>query len=349
MSLFFEYGRAVATLPSIAAEVIARAGKLELQLLVILASDPTAAADYEAHADTLAATLGTTRASLDAALSFWIGAGVISREKQATPAAPDFKETVTVQKPTQSEPPVSVPRRTVTTELPRYTVDEADTILATKKGAKTLVDEAQKALGRVFTSHSEISMLLALSDGLGLSDEYLLILLAYCNQMGKQTMRYAEKLAVSLYDADITTADALSAHLRALEEAATVEGALKRLMGLSRSFTAKEKGYIADWTHQYGFGEDMLEKAYEFAAEATTNPTLGYMNSILKRWHEEGIRTPGDADRDRETHRAAAEKTAPQKRGKKPTPTAEAQSFNVDEFFEVAISRGYENITGKNK
>ena len=51
-----------------------------------------------------------------------------------------------------------------------------------------------------------------------------------------------------------------------------------------------------------GLSRDLILKAADFAAEAK-NP-MGYLNSILKRYAENGIRTPEEAERDRLEHRA---------------------------------------------
>jgi len=330
MKLFFEYGRHAATVPAVPAATLKRAGKVELMLLVALGGDGALLNDYESAADRVAASLGVTRAALDAAVGFWIGAGILTKDGDAE--APEVAE-----KP--AEPAVTVPPRTVVTELPHYTVDEAQAVMSRRPGAAELVDDAQKTLGRVFTSHSEISQLLGIVEGLGLSDEYILLLLAHCRNMGKTSMRYAEKLAVSLYDADITSPEALSEHLHGLEMAASTEGKLRTLLGVNRSFTAKEKGFIAEWVGKFAFEDEMIAKAFEFAADATTNPTVNYMHSILSRWHEGGIKTPADADRDREQHRGTVQ------RGKgKSVPAADpmqATSFNANEFFEAALRRGY--------
>ena len=89
-----------------------------------------------------------------------------------------------------------------------------------------------------------------------------------------------------------------------------------------------------------GFGADMLEKAYEIAVESTPNPNLNYLHSILLCWHEEGIRTPQDADRDREARKSAPEGNRP-KTAPKQAPSPKATSFDVDDFFAAAIGKGY--------
>ncbi len=343
MSLMFDFGHTVANLPKIPQTLLCRAGKTELCLLLALASDPSLLNDYENRADGLSETLQVSRPSLDSALGFWIGAGILRREEKAANA--DFVSVSAVPKKpkTTAAPKVSVPKRTVTTELPHYTADELEQVMSDRPNARNLVDEAQKALGTVFTSHSQISQLMGIAEGLGLCDEYLLILLAHCREKGKTSLRYAEKLAVSLYDQEITTPEALCEYLHARALAESEEGNIRRLFGIgTRSLTAKEKGYIADWVVKYGFGTNMLEKAHEIAVEATNNPNLAYVNSILTRWHEEKITTPDEADRDREAHRAAAETKPSGTRGKKQQPPPTDASFDVDEFFAAAIRRGYE-------
>ena len=333
MSLTFEYGRHAVALPFVPESLLAKAGKTELQLLLALVSSRALRESYEENADALAATLHTNRAALDSALSFWIGAGLLVRETDGASET----AAVRVAEPT---PTVPVPRRTVVTELPHYTADELDRVLAGKVNSETFISEAQRALGVVFTSHSQVAQLIAISEGLGVSDEYLLLLLAYCGEKGKKTLRYAEKLAVSLVDANVTTPEALSEHFRAMEAAESAEGKIRRLFGLTRTLTGKEKGFVADWTLKYGFGEEMLEKAYEFAVEATANPTLNYVNSILVRWHGDHITTPEEADREREAHRTA-ESPAPSRKQRKTTEETKAKSFDVDDFFTAAMSRGY--------
>ena len=344
MKLFFEYGKRAVALPALPETLLARASKVELQLLLALTASPALMEDYESGADALAATLSVSRTALDSALSFWIGADLIGREEaevEGEVAANDKQNQSAAVKAAPKEPTVSVPRRTVTTELPHYTSDALDRVMANRKNSQTLVDEAQKTLGVIFTSHSQIAQLIGIVEGLGVSDEYLLLLLAYCREKGKKTLRYAEKLAVSLVDADVTTPEALSEHLLAMQAAESAEGQIKRLFGFSRSLTGKEKGFVADWTGKFGFDEQMIEKAYEFAVDATANPTLNYINSILVRWHEEGISSPDAADRDRESRRAAKDAADSTKKGKKAQNPATATSFDVDDFFAAAMNRGY--------
>lgn len=340
MKLFFEYGRSATALPSLPCELLAKAGKTELQLLLALAASPSLQENYENGADALAASLKVSRAALDRALGFWLGAGLIGQQSESVEqVVAEAVEQIESAPEKVAEPTAVIPKRTVVTELPRYTTDELEQVMKRRQNTGHLIDEAQKALGVIFTSQSQISQLIGMVEGLGISEEYLLILLSYCREKGKATLRYAEKLAVSLVDDEVTTPTALTDRLCAIEAAASAEGQIKRLLGLTRTLTGKEKGFVADWTNKFGFDDTMIAKAYEFAADATPNPTINYINPILVRWYEEKITTPDAADRDREARRAAAD-TAP-KKGKKTTETAKPVSFDVDDFFAAAMNRGY--------
>lgn len=312
-------------------------GEDELWLLLALAADESLLADFESGADALADAVGLERSALDKALGFLLGAGILRREgaRGRKKAAPK-----TAEKPVPKKEEKPTPRRAEVSELPKYTTDEFTEIMERRHELTLLIDEAQNALGKIF-NQTEIRQLVSISEGLGLDDEYILLLLAYCRKQEKSNLRYAEKLALSFFDEGITTAEALTARLYELELAATTEGQIKRLFGFSRSLTGKEKGFLADWTAKFGFGADMIEKGYEIAVESTANPTLNYLHSILTRWHEEGIKTPEDADRDREARRNAAEGARPKSTGKPSPAPNRATSFDVDDFFAAAIGKGY--------
>lgn len=318
----------------------AELGENELWLLLALVADPSLLGDFESSADALADELGLARSDLDKALGFLMGAGLVKKEGGRRRATPKTDE------PKPEEPKVAqpTPKRAEVSELPRYTTEEFIALMERRHELSTLIDEAQNALGKTF-NQTEIRQLVALSEGFGLEDEYILLLLAYCRKQEKCNMRYVEKLAVSLYDTGIITPEALTERLRQLEAAETAEGLVKRLFGFSRSLTAKEKGFVADWTGPFAFGDAMIEKAYELAVEATANPNLNYLHSILTRWHEEGIKTPEDADRDhaaRKEGRAANTRETPKSTPKNGNPP-KAASFDVDDFFAAAINRGYGN------
>ena len=85
-------------------------------------------------------------------------------------------------------------------------------------------------------------------------------------------------------------------------------------------FIDEVKTYISDLNEL-----DMIKKAYEITVDSTNGASLAYANAILERWNSEGIRTPEQADAEKQEKQAAA------KNG----------SFDTDSFFEAALQRSF--------
>lgn len=320
MKLTFNYGQQVVVLPL--QPLLARAEqatKRDLKLLLVLAADARVREDYDAEADRIAAEAGVTRSQLDQALRFWQGTGVIDvtgeEEIEAAPAAE-----------TKADAPKKPLARAEA--LPDYTSDQLSQLLETRTEARSLIDAAQQTCGRMFTT-MEVSVVLGMLDALGLEEEYILTLLAWCTQHGKKSIRYAEKMALSLCDEEeIRDAEALNRYLRERE---AKEGAISRLRTMfgadARSLTQKEKNAITRWLDSFGYGEEIIARAYEMTVNAIAKPSIPYADSILTRWHSEGITTIEDIDAD----------TRARSEAKGGTPS----SFDTDEYFEDALKRSY--------
>lgn len=320
MKLTFNYGRQVVVLPL--QPLLARAEQAtrrDLKLLLVLAADARVQEDYTAEADRVAAEAGVTRAQLDQALRFWQGAGVIdiTGEEEAEAAPVAEAEAKTSKKPLARAE-----------ALPDYTSDQLAQLLETRTEARSLIDAAQQTCGRIFTT-MEVSIVLGMLDALGLEEEYILTLLAWCARHGKKSVRYAEKMALSLCDEEeIRDAEALNRYLRERE---AKEGAISRLRTMfgadARSLTQKEKNAITRWLDSFGYSEEIIARAYEMTVNAIAKPSILYADSILTRWHSEGIKTLSDIDAD----------TRARSEAKGGTPS----SFDTDEYFEDALKRSY--------
>lgn len=319
MKLTFNYGQQVVVLPL--EPLLARAEqatKRDLKLLFVLAADARVREDYPAEADRIAAEAGVTRAQLDQALSFWQGAGVIDVER-----GEEEVDQVTTAEPKPTAKPLERAHA-----LPDYTSEQLSHLLETRTEAKSLIDAAQQTCGRMFTT-MEVSIVLGMLDALGLEEEYILTLLAWCTEHGKKSLRYAEKMALSLCDEeDIRDAEALNRYLHRREAKEGIVSRLRTMFGAdARSLTQKEKNAITRWLDSFGYGEEIIARAYEITVNATTKPSILYADSILTRWHSEGLTTLDAIDADA---RARSE-------GK----GGSTSSFDTDEYFEDALKRSY--------
>ncbi|MBQ7830066.1 MAG: DnaD domain protein [Clostridia bacterium] len=323
MKYIINYGSKVAVVPEKALEVSARAGEVELRVLLGLCAH-----GGSVDIKKLARSFSLSEDDVKSALAFWRGAGVIelgdSKEavseeiaaEKVAPAKPEEKTSEATKKLRRAD------------ELPQYTSDQLSDILEQRKETATLIDECQNIMGKVFNV-KEINVLMGLVDYLELDCEYIMMLLSYCVSLGKKTLHYAEKLAFALYDAGITTGEQLSAELRRRELASDAEGRIRTLFGIGeRAFTTKEKKFISSWINDMNYSIEIIEKAYEVTADATGKGSFPYANTILERWNAAGLRTLDQIE------------TSYKKSGSE---SPSVGSFDTDSFFEAAVRRSLGN------
>lgn len=329
MKYKINYGSKVAVIPEGALDVISRAGATDMKVLVSLC-----ASGGNIDIKKLSKQLSCGEADVRESLSFWRGTGVIEQcdgkdapaeqvAVESTSEAPAVK-VVTVDKNIEMVSPKPKKLRGAD-ELPRYTSEELSNILETRKETAALIDECQRIMGKVFNI-KEINVLMGFVDYLELDCEYIMMLLTYCISLGKKTLHYAETLAFALYDAGITSGEALAEELRRREAAADAEGKIRSLFGVGeRAFTTKEKKFISAWINEMGYSIEIIEKAYEVTADATGKGSFPYANSVLERWFASGLRTLSEIE---ESYKKGSGSDAPV-----------SGSFDTDSFFEAAVKR----------
>ena len=319
MKYIINYGSKVAVVPEKALEVSARAGAVELKVLLGLCS-----CGGSVDIKKLARSLSCSEDDVRTALAFWRGAGVIELgdAKDSAQEEPVALPRVEEKGVEQREAASKKLRRA--DELPQYTSDQLSDILEQRRETATLIDECQHIMGKVFNV-KEINVLMGLVDYLELDCEYIMMLLTYCVSLGKKTLHYAEKLAFALYDAGITTGEQLAAELRRRELASDAEGRIRSLFGVGeRAFTTKEKKFISAWINDMNYSIEIIEKAYEVTADATGKGSFPYANTVLERWNAEGLRTLDEIE-------ASYKKNGSE--------NAAVGSFDTDSFFEAAVKR----------
>ena len=317
MKYTVNYGNGTCVLPGSVIDVMSRAGAVDLRVLMYLC-----ASGGEIDMAALCNTCLCDEDEARDALAFWRGAGVIESDKSG---AKKTQSRANEQPKKASEQPEKQKKLRAADELPNYTSDQLGDILEKRQDIVTLIDECQNIVGKLFTA-KEMNIVIGLCDYLELDFEYIMMLMAYCVSMGKKTLHYVEKTAFGLYDAGICTAEQLTEEIERRERAANIEGKIRSLFGLGgRAFTTKEKKFIGAWVNEFGYGEDVIQKAYEITADATGGASIPYANSVIERWNAEGLRTLEAIE---ESYKKNAESTR-----------ANNSSFDTDSFFEAAVLR----------
>lgn len=307
MNLQFAYGNRVAVMPHTVGAHIDKATKKDIKILFALAAAP------DADISEIASEARVSVSDVQSAISFWRGTGVLCAADEHSPDA--------------AKSAASPVRVIAEKGLPVYDAKELSDVLTRRRELAQLINDAQQAFGKIFNT-AEIGIIAGLADYLGLDEEYILLLLTHCRSMEKKSLRYVEKMALTLHDEGVHSACDLEERLHHIEIMAKAHGRVRALFGItSRALTTKEKGMIERWICTMRFSEEMLTLAYETTVDSTSKPSIPYANSILERWYAEGYRTPADVE-------AALAEYRRKKAGN-------GSSFDVDEFFEAALKRTY--------
>ena len=322
MIININYGNKVAVIPALAIDRINTASLNDMKVLLAIAADGGKEnADIKFIADTLNMDLGEFVVSLN----FWQKSGVITMS-EALHIKSEVEDHVEVNKNNIESKPHVLRKPD---EIPRYTTEELSVILEKRSETSHLIDECQQIFGKMFNTH-EINIVLGLVDYLALGWDYVMELLGFCARQGKHSINYVERTAFSFVEDGVDTVEALKIKIAEIEVLKSNENFVRKLFGMkSRALTAKEKKCISKWFGDYGYGEGVVNRAYELTVAATNEASVPYANAILERWFSEGIRTLEDIEKAEE--KRVAENPSEPKSG----------SFDTDDFFEAALKRSY--------
>lgn len=329
MEVRFKYGDSVISLPGKAiSEHLSDASREELCVLLALAANPSA------NAEDICSEIGIDSDEFMKALSFWRGSGAItvslsdgeklpSNRKKSEKAKKDSTESTPKKESTPEKKTV-----VQTGSIPAYTTAQLADILEDDPTLGEYVENCQQIMGKMFSS-GEAAALIGIVEYLGLSTDYVALLCAFAVSHGKKSIRYVEKMALSLYDDGITKYSELEAHLKKLNRTEDMIPRIKEMFGMGdRALTTKEKKFIETWCGEMDLPLELIRKAFEITVTNTGKAAMPYCNSILESWNAAGYKTVAEVD--------AA--TADYKKKKSST---SGGSFDTDEFFEAALRRSY--------
>ncbi len=316
-------------LPQNLGELLNNADEGDLRILTALLM--AANSEGEVPEDfSLCEVLGIDVAAADASLKFWRGAGVIGTTTRKSTPQTEQKE----KKETQSKLP-SAHRSGVLDGEERvsgYRTGELAQVLEQRDELRAFVDEAQRVFGKTFNTY-DTQIVVGIVDRLGLETQAVLTILAYAKSVGKSTLRYCEKFAMALYDEGYTTAEEIMHRIAQIEKSKELEGEIRTLFGMgSRALTKSEKTLFSKWSDTYGYGIDIIRLAYDRTVDNIHEPSPKYLNAILEKWHAEGLHTEADILE----HEKGSKKAKEAKTGTK--------SYELDEFLDAALKRGYEDL-----
>ena len=229
--------------------------------------------------------------------------------QQIYPAAPqNTSVSVSVSDPRPSAPAAGV------VSLPDPDACKASYTLDDLKRFKSAPDHmflltaAQQYLGATL-SEPQFRSLLFITGELGFSAELTDYLLQYCIGNRQKSFHYIEATALAWAEQGITTVEEAKAKLHPKEDREST--AIMNWLGRTGTPAPEEARLIHRWLRIYGFSTELIEEACKRTVLAVSTNRFPYAESILKSWHEKGIRTPEDVAAADEAYQAYRQSAAP--------------------------------------
>lgn len=189
--------------------------------------------------------------------------------------------------------------------IPEYSREDVMNKLESDGSFSSLLREVERKLGKL--SDPSVKKLLGLYDFLGLPAEVIFLLVGYCadckaEQFGAgkpPTMREIEKEGYAWARRELFSIEAADAYIKSERKKRGRYGEYMNAMQLGgRQPSPGEERYIGSWM-EMGFAPDSVAIAYDRTMLRCHELKWPYLNGILKRWHENGIHTPAEIEREK--------------------------------------------------
>ena len=308
------------------ASLLAVKGADEMDLRILSAILLCADGDGCAQLSELEDALELDYVDIAASVKYWKGAGII--------ATSPVKDTQAVAN--------SDKKVIRTCGVESYTTDELVAVLE-REDRSGFIDAAQIALGRIFNKN-EVAKLIGIADQLGFEEEAVLAILSYCTRIGKGSLSYAEKVALTFCDEEIFTASEVHSRIDSLEKRNDAIEKIRSLYGFGgRALSATEKKLFTSWIEEFKFDFDIIRLAYDITVDSTQSAAPKYTNAILKKWHENGLRTLPEIEAYMESEKDKKQIAATPARTQKNTNAGKLteKQAEVEDWFEQRLKQSF--------
>ncbi len=225
------------------------------------------------------------------AISFWIAEGVLKSDFTVVEA--------------DSEEKLEAMRRQLVSTRKVYKTEEIVLLCNENPEIAEVREMAEGLKGKPLT-HKEINDILVLTDFYSLSTHFLMTVIGYCMELGRNSVNEVRGCAENFFvsGVDETTIDAYIADK--LDYHRNINK-VKALIGASPDqFAGKDAKMLGSWISEFNMPNELIVYAYEITrAENKGEYNLRYQNKIMKEWDKKGIRTMTDAKAYYETIKSA--------------------------------------------
>lgn len=281
----------------------------------------------QASSAQIARVLGQPIDQVDELIDIWITEGVLVADGEGS------ADTLQAPAPVVSEKPAVVKENKPKKEklsAPTLTPKDVVALLREDEGLQFLLTQAQAVLGRSI-SHAEQEMLINMVNYYGLRVEVVLMILEFYRsekQSGRTIgLGYINTMAKDWADSGIDTLADAEEKLKQIEKSDRLWNEVIALTGIRhRRPTEKQREMVNEWFKDFDI--QMITLAVDMMKENTSEPSLPYINTIIKKWKKNGITSPSQVKAEQEAF--AKSKEAKEKADGKLTskPTYDLDNLN---------------------
>lgn len=278
-----KYTDGVFVMPKKVLKYAGNAKKTELRVIMYLfANLPSFSIERAAE------ELGESVDTINLALSFWRGTGIISEgEYEDTDRA--YEKEVRPQDVKKSEESEKSPSEKGYSTLEIANARKSDKVFS------QLVDYVESATGELLNSAKQ-GDLLYLYDNLGMQCDVIMGIVAHCANEDKTKIRYIVKTAEGIHKDGVRSYKELESYFAAKNKYREYSAFVKKLIGAGdRAFTPGEEKTVKKWESEMCISRELLQYAYERTIALISKPSLPYMSKIIEGWYAAGIKTAEEA------------------------------------------------------
>lgn len=225
--------------------------------------------------------------TIQSALSFWRGTGLIEEREDETEDAYEASENEAAVSEKSSNAKSPSERGYSTLEIADARKNDSD--------FSHLVDFMESLTGELLNSLKQ-GDLLYLYDNLGMQCDVIMGIAAHCADEGKTKIRYIVKAAEGIHNDGVRTYKELESYLAQKKSYKDYASFVKKLIGAGdRAFTPGEEKTVKKWEHEMCLSKELVEYAYERTVSLISKPSIAYMAKILESWYNDGIKNVGQA------------------------------------------------------
>lgn len=309
-------------------------------LLYLYCNSPSGDTSCEA----IAKALGADRGDVADAMVFWLERGLVLKDgEQPRPvmtaeAKEPKKEEAAALKAEEKAPA----KRVAELPISRPSHEQIAIRCGECEELRLLFSEAQNILGKTIGYEGQ-SILIMLYDSYGLPAEVILMLLEYAFSKGKTGYKYIASVGKEWSEKEIDTIERAGEYINAQNEADALWRQFCEQTGVKNPKpTAKQRRFLNSWSKEFSFSCEMICLAYEICVDNTGKMNLEYMNKVLKSWHDKGVKSPSDAQKEQERWNESKFGKAQKKTEKKKQEVfSNNASYDIDKYEKDLVALRY--------